>query len=779
MKLSLSKKIILTVELVVILVAISSVSTALIVQKNTLEQLTNAQLQSVSVLKEYNIKRYINHVIEEINFTSETPRTRDTLVQFLQNKNKKNEVYTILQDMVSERDIYSDIFIMDREGLITASTNSSEEGKIRQAESFFLNAKEESAIQGFYYNVLTEKPELIATTPIKNKQGIFMGVLAAKIKIEDISNIMLEKSGLGETGETFIVNSSNQVVTSLLKEPGGILKKTVLYLPQVEDCLHGNSNSGLRTDYHSDEVYGYWRYLPEIRSCLVTKMDSSEVLEPLQKIVLTMLIVIGIIILLVGAFGYLVSQSIINPLLQLSVFASKIKGGDFGAQVNINSKDEIGDLAASFNVMTVKLQELYATLDQKVKEKTSELSNKVEEVEKSKMAILNLLEDIESEKSKVDILVKERTQELNLEKARLLASINSLSFGFVVADMNHHILLKNRAIVELLNFNEKDDLYIDNISERLNDHFDVKSQVEICLKDKNVCEIKEIGFGAKFFRGIIAPIIMQGTDDTIGYVFLLEDITEARAIDKAKSEFVSLASHQLRTPLSAINWYGEMLLEGDVGKLTPEQQKFMEEITISSKRMSSLVGTLLNVSRMEMGTFPVEPESLDLCKLIEEEVKELKFQLANKSIELESDCNLKPAITSVDPKIISIVMQNFLTNSIKYTPAGGKVVVGLDKNDDLGGIVLSVTDNGHGIPKEDQDKIFMKMYRSDNARALDADGNGLGLYMVKTILEASGCKISLESPPKGQKEGTAFYVHIPKEGMKQVKAKKRQGMPMS
>jgi PAS domain S-box-containing protein len=380
------------------------------------------------------------------------------------------------------------------------------------------------------------------------------------------------------------------------------------------------------------------------------------------------------------------------------------------------------------------------------------------------------------EKEIVEKKVIESTRQLKEEKARLLTSINSLSFGFIIADMNNHVLLKNKAMIDLFGLDEHEEKSsIDHISELLEAQFDIKNKIKLCLADKNICEIKDISSNDKFLRGIIAPVITPDDNELIGYVFLLEDVTESRLIDRAKSEFVSLASHQLRTPLSAINWYTEMLLSGDVGQLKPEQQEFLEYIITSSKRMSSLVGTLLNISRIELGTFAVEPENRDLCQLIEDEIRDLRLKFSEKEIELELSFKLNPAFISVDPKLVSIVIQNFLTNAIKYTPSGGMVTISTEIDDKNGGVILSVIDNGYGIPLKDQMKIFTKMYRADNASAVDSNGNGLGLYMVKSILNSSGCKVWFESPPKGQTQGTAFYVHIPKEGMKQIKDKKRLG----
>lgn len=508
----------------------------------------------------------------------------------------------------------------------------------------------------------------------------------------------------------------------------------------------------------------------------------NKTIEKEQNVMVSSIIIItGLIIVLLLLFSIVFSRKITSPIVSLSLVAKKISEGDMTVKIDqtlMDSRDEIGTLSKSFNLMLVKLKEKILAFENTNKEldlKVKEVSDSNLESENSKKAVINLLEDIQNEKNKVEEIVIERTKELSSEKARLLASINSLSFGFIIADINHKVILKNDAIIKLFGLKETDELSIDHISKFLGSHLDIKRQIELCMKDKKLCEIKEIPFDSKFFFGTIAPILTPENNQIIGYVFLLEDITEARAIDKTKTEFVSLASHQLRTPLSTINWYTELLLSGDAGKLNPEQTEFLEDIITSSKRMSSLVGTLLNVSRIELGTFAINPEKTDLCEIVKDEVEDLKVQFEDKKIEFEMLLNLNPAIVFVDPKLMSIVVQNLLTNAIKYNPSGGKVTLSVDKKESTEEVVLTVTDTGYGIPKENQDKIFTKMYRADNAVAIDAEGNGIGLYMVKSILETSGCTISFESPIKGKDNGSAFYVNIPKEGMKHVWAKKRLG----
>jgi signal transduction histidine kinase len=253
----------------------------------------------------------------------------------------------------------------------------------------------------------------------------------------------------------------------------------------------------------------------------------------------------------------------------------------------------------------------------------------------------------------------------------------------------------------------------------------------------------------------MAPVVLNGK--IIGAVEVLRDITKEKEVDKAKTEFVSLASHQLRTPLSTVNWYSEMLLTGDVGEVTPDQKKYLEEIYHGNQRMVDLVNTLLDVSRIEMGTFIVESKATNMTKLAQGVIDEHKLQISEKKIKFTHVFNKNIPFIQADPKILRMVIQNLLSNAIKYTPQGGKIEVSISlvKGN---GILLKVSDTGYGIPKDQQNKIFTKLFRADNVIGKDTEGTGLGLYIAKSIVEQSGGKIWFESD---ENKGTTFYVTLP------------------
>ncbi len=265
--------------------------------------------------------------------------------------------------------------------------------------------------------------------------------------------------------------------------------------------------------------------------------------------------------------------------------------------------------------------------------------------------------------------------------------------------------------------------------------------------------------GTKYQAALtIVPIREDGK--VIFYVGLSEDITQRKEVDKAKTEFVSLASHQLRTPLSAIRWYSEMLLSKYVGELNEKQRQYVQEIYHGNIRMVDLVNALLNTSRIDLGTFAVEPEPVSLIEIAESVLSELTPQIIERKQEIEKVFQAAPAVYNADPKLIRIVFQNLLSNSVKYTQVGGKIGVEIStKGSDL---YLSVWDNGYGIPRHQQSQMFQKLFRADNVRQKDTEGTGLGMYIIKAIVESAKGRIWFDSE---ENKGTKFHVLMPLSGM--------------
>ncbi len=226
-------------------------------------------------------------------------------------------------------------------------------------------------------------------------------------------------------------------------------------------------------------------------------------------------------------------------------------------------------------------------------------------------------------------------------------------------------------------------------------------------------------------------------------------------LDEAKDEFISMASHQLRTPLTSMKGYVSMVLEGDAGKISTMQKKLLDQAFVSSQRMVYLIADLLNVSRLKTGKFIIESKPTDLAKVVEEEIGQLVETAKGRNLELKYDKPKEFPMLMLDETKIRQVIMNFADNAIYYTPAGGHIKVNLaDKKDT---IEFTVVDDGLGVPKAEQHHLFNKFYRAGNAKKARPDGTGLGLFMAKKVIVAQGGAIIFSSTEgKGSTFGFSF-----------------------
>jgi signal transduction histidine kinase len=251
---------------------------------------------------------------------------------------------------------------------------------------------------------------------------------------------------------------------------------------------------------------------------------------------------------------------------------------------------------------------------------------------------------------------------------------------------------------------------------------------------------------------------------------LRESNAKLRALDEAKDDFVSMASHQLRTPLTSVKGYVSMVLEGDAGEINEAQAKLLTQAYYSSQRMVYLIADLLNVSRLRTGKFVIDSSPVNLADLVEQELEQLKETAATRQLELiyKKPHNF-PTLMLDETKIRQLVM-NFTDNAIYYTPAKGKITIQLEDKPQT--VELRVIDNGIGVPRSEQPHLFTKFYRAGNARKARPDGTGLGLFMAKKVIIAQGGSLIFESKQgKGSTFGFTFSkakVGMPKPATDQL-----------
>lgn len=232
---------------------------------------------------------------------------------------------------------------------------------------------------------------------------------------------------------------------------------------------------------------------------------------------------------------------------------------------------------------------------------------------------------------------------------------------------------------------------------------------------------------------------------------------ELRKLDQAKSEFISIASHQLRAPLTVIKGYVSLLIEGTLGKITEEGKEAMTKVAVSAEQLVKLVGDLLNLSRIEAGKIQYDKKAIDISSIVDGVLGEFKQNAERKKIDLilEKPQKLQPIFG--DPDKLREVIINLIDNAIKYSAVASKIIVNLETRGDK--ILFSLKDSGMGISPADASRLFVKFARTEEARKVDPNGMGIGLYFVKRIVDDHGGKVWVESGGLGR--GSTFFVELP------------------
>ncbi|MFB6225605.1 MAG: ATP-binding protein, partial [Candidatus Paceibacteria bacterium] len=352
-------------------------------------------------------------------------------------------------------------------------------------------------------------------------------------------------------------------------------------------------------------------------------------------------------------------------------------------------------------------------------------------------------------------------QQLELEKAKSEAIIQSLGDGLIASSKDGNIFLINQEAQDLVGstLEEAQGKFIEHIVDvcgedkelacsempthrALRESKRVEEEYTIETPDHRTVEIEDVA----------TPIIQDGR--TIGVVDILRDITKEKEVERAQKEFVSIASHQLRTPVTSINWNAEMLQS--LENLPSEAEEAVDEIYTQNKRMNRLVRALLNLSRIDLGKLQFSVEKIQFEKLINAIKTDLEKEIEEKDITLEITGDTEFTCQN-DRTLLRVVLENLLSNAIKYTPEGGSVEV-YGEGCEEGTIHFYVKDNGIGIPEDQHAQVFTRLFRASNAKSKETDGTGLGLYIVKKVIDAMEGNIWFEST---EGEGTVFYIDLP------------------
>ncbi|MGB9678667.1 MAG: two-component system histidine kinase PnpS [Thermoanaerobacteraceae bacterium] len=350
---------------------------------------------------------------------------------------------------------------------------------------------------------------------------------------------------------------------------------------------------------------------------------------------------------------------------------------------------------------------------------------------------------------------KETIETLYDRNAKLEAVLKSIVNGVIAFDLKERILLINDSAKRMLNVQDEDIIgrhILDVIrNSKLHDIF------EEIIKNKNTPnESQELNIFNKTLKTYTSPIIHQVTQEKIGFVLVINDITEMKKLEQIRSEFVANVSHELRTPLTSIRGFLETLRNGAIDN-PQTRDKFLDIIDFESERLTRLINDILTLSEIENVKDNFLSEKIDIDKEIEDIVYIMKDTAKNKDILLITDLECRNVLLQTSKDRFRQMMINLIDNGIKYTPSGGFVKIITRQSDRK--IIIIVEDSGIGIAKENIPRLFERFYRVDKSRSRKLGGTGLGLAIVKHIVESMKGNIKVESQLG---KGTKFTIVLNK-----------------
>lgn len=344
------------------------------------------------------------------------------------------------------------------------------------------------------------------------------------------------------------------------------------------------------------------------------------------------------------------------------------------------------------------------------------------------------------------------------DKKKTESVIRSIAEGLVVVNAEGKVIMMNPAAEKLLGSSRKDKVgrpLLDNLKDE--QLFSLVNNNPSGAHEREIELVSKTDETKKVLRASSA-VVEDENGQTVGMVSVLSDISKQKELDRLKTNFVSSVTHELRTPLVAIDKSISLILTKSAGEISPTQEEFLSIAQRNIKRLSNLINDLLDLSKLEAGKMEIKAKPTLIEYVVNESVETLKNWSKTKSISIEKKIEEGIGEVNIDPDRIIQVLNNLIGNAIKFTPNNGNIIVSVSSHNEGKEAVFTVEDNGLGIAKEDLPKIFNKFYQAGERVASDINGTGIGLSIVREIVQLHGGKIWVESE-KGQ--GARFIFTLP------------------
>jgi len=627
------------------------------------------------------------------------------------------------------------IFILSyKGGRVIISTDRHQEGQYRVDALYFISGRYQTFVQPVYPSPVTLNPTMTVATPLVSLRGEPLGVLAAHLDLGRMDRIIFERTGLGRTGEVYLVDKFNFFVSAERFGRSGLTRG--VHSPAIDAAVRGRSGTGLYRNYEGVSVIGAYHWLERLELALVAEIHQREAFAPARRLAWTTVLVgLGSALLLACGVFFL-AREIASPVKAVAQAASQVAAGDLSARAPVMTSDEVGTLAMAFNQMADRLKDLYQGLEDKV----AQLKEAEGALRQSEEYYRNFFEE--------DLT------------------------GDFVADGRGRFTSSNPAFLKILGFDSKAEAGRTRLEELFFSREDYQGLLDL-LRARRRLEYHELLLHRRDGKKVHLVANLSGEFDQQdrltglkGYLFddtgrkeLEEQFRQAQKME-ALGRLAGGVAHDFNNLMTAVTGYSELILESLDG--SHPLRGPVEQIAMAGERAASLTSQLLAFSRRQV----LNPRTLDLNQVVRE-TKGMMDRLVGEDIVFATRLSPDLGRIQADASQIQQVLMNLVINARDSMPEGGRLTIStanlepgqpLARRLELGAgrwVVLTVADTGLGMDKATQARIFEPFFTT---KAKDK-GTGLGLSTVHGVVEQSGGMIRVESRPG---RGSTFRIILPR-----------------